>query len=121
MKFLVSVLITMSLSFGTCLYFPWWSIALVSFIVSVFIPQKAWVSFIAGFISLFFLWYIMSFLISAGNENILAHRISLLILKSDSPYYLILLTAFIGGIVAGMAALSGAVCRISFFKSKLTE
>ncbi len=121
MKFLVSVLITILLSFGACLYLPWWSIALVAFIVSVLIPQKAWISFISGFVSLFLLWYFLSFWISANNENILAHRISLLFLKSDSPYYLILLTAFIGAIVAGFSALSGSLFRFTFLNKKLKD
>ncbi len=119
MKFLLSILLTLLLSFGACLYFPWWSIAVVSFIVAVFIPQKTFISFIAGFIAIFLLWYILSFWISARNENILAHRISLLILKSGSPYYLILLTAIIGAIVAGSAALSGALFRKYFLHDKL--
>lgn len=121
MKFLASVIITILLSFGACLFLPWWSIAVVAFIVAVFIPQKTWISFISGLVSLFLLWYFLAFWISANNENILAHRVSLLILKSDSPYYLILLTAFIGALVAGLAAVSGSLFRNLFLRNLIKD
>lgn len=38
----------------------------------------------------------------------MAHRVSLLILKNDSPFLLVLITGLIGGIVAGFAALTGS-------------
>ena len=48
---------------------------------------------------------------SNNNEHILAHKVSLLILKMDNPYLLILATAVIGALVAGFAALSGSYLR----------
>lgn len=111
MKFIVSLLLTMLLSFVACLYLPWWSIAIVAFIVAVVIPQRPGRSFITGFLSLLLLWGGLSFWISNSNEHILAHRVSLLILKMDNPYLLILATGLIGALVAGFAALSGSFLR----------
>lgn len=108
MKAVISTFLIILLSFVACLYFPWWSVAIVAFIVSALIPQKPLISFLGGFIGLFLLWSILSFYISISNDHILAHRISLLILKSDSPYLLVLTTGLIGGIVAGFAALTGS-------------
>lgn len=108
MKFLTAIILIILLSFGACLYLPWWSIAIVAFVVSAFIPQKPLASFLSGFIALFILWGSLSLYISLGNENILAHRISLIILESDQPYVLIALTALLGALVAGFAALSGS-------------
>ena len=83
----------------------------MAFIVSALIPQPPLASFLAGFAALFLLWGGLSFWISSANENILAHRVSLLILKNDSPFLLILITALIGALVAGFAALTGSFIR----------
>ncbi len=111
MKFFVSIILTMLLSFAACLFFPWWSIAVVAFIVSVLIRQTPLSSFFTGFIALFLLWGILSFWISANNNDILAHRMSILILKNDNPFLLIIITALIGAIVAGFAALTASYIK----------
>lgn len=111
MKFAASILLILLLSFLACLYFPWWSIAPIAFVVSLLIPQKPGVAFFSGFVALFLLWGILSFWISTNNDHILAHRVSLLILKTDSPLLLILTTALIGAVVGGLAALTGSFIR----------
>ncbi len=68
-------------------------------------------SFLAGFVALFLLWGGLSWYISSSNNDLLAHKVSLLILKMDSPMLLILATALIGALVAGLAALSGSFVR----------
>lgn len=111
MKFIVSAILILLFSFLSCLYFPWWSVAFVALFVSVFIQQKHLLSFICGFVSLFLLWGFLSFWISMKNDDILAHRVSLLIFKVDSPNLLIFVTALIGAMVAGFAALTGSYLR----------
>ncbi len=111
MKFIISLILTILLSFVACLYFPWWSIAIVAFIVAALIPQRPGKAFLTAFLALLLLWGGLSFWISYKNEHILAHKISLLVLKMDSPYLLILCTALIGALVAGFAALSGSYLR----------
>jgi len=107
MKFIISTILILLLSFCACLYFSWWGIAIVAFIVSVLIPQRPWIAFLSGFIALFLLWGGLSFWISSNNDHILAHRVSLLIFKTESTLLLILVTAFIGALVAGLGALTG--------------
>lgn len=99
------------LSFAACLYFPWWSIAIVCFVVAALIQQRPGIAFLTGLLSLFCLWAGLSFWISNNNQHILAHKISLLILKQDNPYMLIGVTGLIGGIVAAFAALTGSLIR----------
>ena len=108
MKTVISTFLIILLSFVACLYFPWWSIAIVAFVVTAFIRQNPLTAFLSGFIGLFLLWSILSFYISVNNDHILAHRVSLLILKNDSPFLLILITGLIGGIVAGFASLTAS-------------
>jgi hypothetical protein len=111
MKFIASLLLILLLSFLACLYFPWWSIAVVALLVSVLIPQNPRASFLCGFIALFLLWGVLSYWISANNNHVLAHRVSLLILKNDTPLLLIIITALIGALVGGLAALTGSFIR----------
>ena len=111
MKFLTSIVLIALLSVAACLYLPWWSIAVVAFIVTVAIPQKPLASFLSGFIALFLLWGTLCWYISSNNNHLLAHKVSVLMLQMDSPYVLILATALIGALVAGFAALSGSFMR----------
>ena len=117
MKFIASIILIALLSFAACLYFPWWSIAIVAFIVAALISQSAGMSFLTGFFALFLLWSVLSFWISSPNEHILAHKVSLIILKIDSPYSLMFATALIGGLVAGFAAMTASFLR----KKKVTS
>lgn len=111
MKFTISLILIMLLSFAACLYFPWWSIAFIAFLVILFIPQKPLAAFLCGFTALFLFWSIMSFWISNNNAHVLAHKVSVLFLKIDSPAMLIMVTGFIGGLVAGFAALTASFTR----------
>lgn len=111
MKFLISFLLIILLSFAAGLYLPWWTIAIVAFIVVLFIPQRPGAAFVCGFTAVLLLWTILSWWISNGNGHLLAHKISLLILKMDNPFLLIFVSGFIGGLIAGMAALAASFAR----------
>ena len=111
MRFIISILLIAVLSFAAGLYLPWWSIAIAAFLVTALIPQSPGMSFLTGFLALFLLWGILSFWISIGNEHILAHKVSLVILGIDNPLLLIIATALIGGLVAGFAALAAGYLR----------
>ena len=111
MKFIISVILTMLLSFAACLFFPWWSIAIAAFLVAALIRQPPLSSFLAGFTALLLLWGGLCYWISNNNNDILAHRVSLLILKNDNPFLLITISALIGALVAGFAALTGSYIK----------
>ena len=111
MKFTVSILLIALLSLTACLYLPWWSIAVVAFVVAVAIPQLPGRSFLSGFIALFLLWGSMAWLMSSANNHILAQKISMLILKRNNPAMLVAITALIGALVAGLASFTGSFLR----------
>lgn len=99
------------LSLVLCLYLPWWSIAIVAFFISVVIWLKPYLAFMAGFIALLLLWGGLTLYISSSNNHLLAHKMSLVVINKDAPMMLIALTALIGAITAGFAALSGSLLR----------
>lgn len=111
MKFFLAFILTALFAFAVGLYLPWWSLAITSFIVALVIPQSAGKAFLAAFFAVFILWSYMAFVLSNANGHLLAHRVSMLILKTDSPFMIILVSGLIGGIVAAFAALSGNLLR----------
>lgn len=111
MKLIISILLTALLSFALCIFLPWWSIAIAAFVVGAAIHQAPWKAFMAGFIALFGLWFILSWIISAANNDVLASKVSMLILKQEGSFLLILITGLIGGLLAGFAALTGSLAR----------
>jgi len=113
MKFFISFILTILLSFVLCLFFPWWSIAVAAFAVALLIPQKPLKAFATAFSALFLLWGGLSFWISNNNGHILAHKIAQIMLKMDNAVLLVIITATIGASVAGFAALAGSYLRKS--------
>lgn len=114
MKFLISIILTALLSFAMSLYLPWWSIAIAALITAIIILQKPYLAFIAGFAALFLLWGGLALWMSTANDHLLAHKISVLVIKADSPFLLIGLTALLGALVGGFASLTGSLLRRLF-------
>lgn len=111
MKFIVSLLLTALLSFAAGLYLPWWSIAICAFVVSVLIIQQPFRAFLAGFGGVFLLWLVLSWAIDVANNEILSHKIAQIFPLGGISFLLILVTAIVGGLVGGLAALSGSYLR----------
>ena len=118
MKFLVSLILIMLLSFALGLYLPWWSIGVVGFIVAIIIQQTPGMSFVTGFFALLLLWGGLSFWINSNNGHLLAHKASSLIFKTDNPWLLMFVTAIIGALVAGFGAMTGSYLLKLYYLSK---
>lgn len=116
MKFLISILLTALLSFTAGLYLPWWSIAVCGFIVSALILQPPMKAFLAGFLGVFLLWLVFSWIIDSRNNHILSQRIAAILPFGGMSLLLILITALVGGLVTGMAALSASYLRYNHKK-----
>jgi len=108
MRFLLAALLTALLSFVAGLFLPWWSIAIVAFLAAIFIRQTVSKSFLSGFVGVFLLWAIVALWIDIKNESILSHKIAQLFPLGGSSVLLILITGFVGALVGGFAAMSGA-------------
>jgi len=108
MKFIISLLLTALLSFTAGLYLDWWSIAPAAFIISLCIRQTPGKAFLTGFLALFLLWGGLAWTIDSRNESVLSHRIAQLLGLGGSSFVMILLTALIGALVAGLASLAGS-------------
>ena len=112
MKFFNSLLLTALLSFIAGIYISyWWFFAVVAFLVAVLIHQRGFKAFFAGFLALFILWFVLAFWMDFANEGVLSVKIASILGLSGSKWLLMIITAFVGGLVAGFAALSGSYLR----------
>jgi hypothetical protein len=111
MKFGVSILLTIIVSFAAGLYLPFWSVALVAFSVAAFIYQKPGMAWLTGFVSILLFWGLLAWGIDAQNNSILSHRMANLFPLGGSSGLLIVITALVGAIIGGLAALSGSFLR----------
>ena len=111
MKFFVSILLTAILSLAIGFYMSWWSIAIGAFLVAAFIRQSPGRAWLSGFLGIFLLWAGLSWWIDIKNQGILAQKIAVLFPLGGSVLLLVLLTAFIGALVGGFAALTGSYTR----------
>ena len=111
MKFLVSIALTAALAFAGGLWFGWWIIAAAAFVVALLVHQRAGWAFLSGFSGLFILWGALAWVIDTNNQQILSKKIAEVLPLGGNSFLLILITAFIGAIVAGFAAMSGSYLR----------
>jgi hypothetical protein len=102
------------LAFIAGLYLPWWSIAIVAFGAALLMQPKIGFGFLAGFIGIFLLWASIAFWIDVNNESILSRKVALLFPLGGSSLLLIVVTAFVGGLVGGFAAMAGSSIRLKF-------
>jgi hypothetical protein len=112
MKFIVALLLTALLSFaiGLAGSLPWWSFAVCAFIVALAIHQKGWKAFLSAFLGVSLLWAALAAYYDLRNEHLLSARIAAL-LSIGSSVLLIIITALVGGLVGGFAALTGSYLR----------
>jgi hypothetical protein len=111
MRFLAATLLILLLSFIAGLFLPWWSIAIVAFLIALLIPQTIGKSFLAGFLGIFLLWGILALWIDVKNGSVLSQKISQLFSIGNVGFLLVLITALIGALVGGFAAMSGGSLR----------
>ena len=113
MKFLTATILTALLAFISGLFLPWWGIAITSLLVAVLVHQKAGKAFLAGLLGVFLLWAGLAWWIDMKNNGVLSKKVAAVLPLGGNALLLILLTGIIGGLVAGMAALSGSLLRAS--------
>lgn len=111
MRFTLATLLTITLSFIAGLYLPWWSIALVAFGVALLIKQKIAWAYLSAFTAIFFLWGGLATFVNVRNNGVLAQKVAQLFPLHGNSFYLLLLTATVGALVAGFAAMSGSSLR----------
>ena len=100
----------LTVSFILQFFLPWWVIAPVAFALALWKGSTSRQAFWSGFGAIVFLWAAMALIIHLRNEGILTARVAGLF-SLPLPTLIIAITALIGGLVGGLAALSGFYWR----------
>jgi len=109
-KVLLKIGFTAVLAFLLQTMFPWWSIVVASFLISVIISTKGLSSFIGGFLGIAILWFFMATIADIKTGSILTERVAA-IFSLPNNFLLIFVTAIIGGLAGGFGALTGSHLR----------
>jgi hypothetical protein len=108
--------IILTLSFASGHFLPWWAAAIISFVAAFYLGKSTAQSFWSGFTALFIAWTALALLKSIPNNNSLATRVAKLF-HLPNWVFLLAITALIGGVVGGMAALSGILTKKALTKN----
>lgn len=93
--------------------FPWWTIVIVPFLVSLAANEKGGRSFLAGFTGIFLLWFVHTWVISMQSGSLMTQKIAALF-GLPNTFLLMIITALIGGLCGGLGAWSGFHARALF-------
>jgi hypothetical protein len=98
------------LSFLLQLFLPWWIIAVVAFGAALWKATNGSYAFWSGFLAIMAVWLLMASFTHIRTDGLLTSRVAALF-GLPASFLLILITAIVGGVVGGMAALSGYFVR----------
>ncbi len=101
-SFFILLLLTWVLN----LIFPWWIGVFPALAIGA-IYFNRWIhAFLIGFSGSGMAWFIQAFYIHVMNEGVLTQRIATM-LQVDTPENVLLITFLVGGLIGGVAAVSG--------------
>lgn len=90
------------------LVLPWWGIAITGLVLGFQMKPKSGKAFGIGFLALFLLWGCQALYTHLVNDGILSTRIAEM-LGVGSPLLVVLITGVLGGLISGLAVLSGSL------------
>lgn len=99
------------------LVLPWWSVAIPGIVLGYMFDKSPAASFGMGFLGVFLLWGVQAGWTHYANNGILGNRIAEM-LSIGSPLLLILATAIIGGLVSGLAVMTGSLLTRNYKNMK---
>lgn len=108
LNFIATILLAAILS----QFLPWWSVMLAAYITALFLSLKGGAVFLVPFLAILLFWAVYAFWLGNANDFILSKKIAVLFPLGGNAFLLILVTGFIGGLAAGIAALFGKQCSL---------
>ena len=91
------------------LFLPWYSVAFAAFVFGYLLDSES--NFFGGFLGVALLWGLKILLISSSASVDLASKVALIMEPVHEKWILILATLIIGGLVGGLACMTGAAAR----------
>lgn len=117
MRFTTSVILTIVPAAAAEYFFPWWTIAVVAFVIAFFAGLRPGKAFLSGFTAIGLLWLAWALWADLANDHILSGKMAVLF---NLPNYIlfILVTTLVGAVGGGLAAWSGALMKKAFVPKK---
>ena len=106
--FIITIILALAFSF----FLPWWSVMLAAFITAFRLPLKGVSVFLVPFFAILLFWAAYSYILASDNGFVLSKKIAVLLPLEGNPYLLILVTAVVGGLAAGIAGIFGKQCQL---------
>lgn len=108
MRLITSILLIAIFAAIAEYFLPWWSVAIVAFIVAIVMKLKPGQAFLAGFLAIAFLWIGVTLWWDIPNQHLLSGRLAQ-VFKLPNHVLFIIVVGIVGGLVGGMSAWSGAL------------
>ena len=106
MNFLIIFIVTAILQ----LFTPWWTIALVPFLIIIWRPSTSLHAFLTGFLAIALLWFFYGLYLHINTEGVMSNRIAE-IFSLPNGILLLVVTTIVGGMIGGLSGLSGYFVR----------
>ena len=113
MKFILSIVLVALVTYAIGIYgnLPWWSFVVTNLMIAIALPIKPLQSFFAGALGVGALWAGLAFGIDMANNHILSSKVAHILPLGGSYIALIIVTAFVGALLGGLASLTGSFVR----------
>ena len=113
MKFILSIVLVALVTYAIGIYgnLPWWSFVVTNLMIAIAVPIKPIQSFLAGALGVGALWAGLAFGIDMANNHILSSKVAQILPLGGSYIALIIVTAFVGALLGGLASLTGSFVR----------
>lgn len=108
MKFVLHLIAVLLLSWLLQSFLPWWTMAIGAFATGLAFRQSGFQSFLAGLLGVGLLWFLMAWYIDSSTGSILTSKVAA-IFPTKTVGLLMLVTAILGGLVGGLASMTGGV------------
>lgn len=108
MKFLAHFVVVLLLTWMLQSFLPWWTMAIGAFATGLFFRQSGFMSFLAGLLGVGLLWFAVAWYSDSSTNSILSSKVAG-IFPTKTVGLLLLVTAFIGGLVGGLASMTGGI------------
>lgn len=108
---MIQILLIAVLSLLVQLVLPWWSLAIVAFLICFWRGESPGMSFLYGLSGIALVWLLYALFIHWHTGGLFTSRMGALLFKTNSAALPLLVTAILGGLVGGLAGLSGFLVR----------
>ncbi len=111
--FIIKVITIAVLSFLLTLFLPWYTPFIVCFITGLILSNKPGNNFLAGLLGVGLFWLGAALYLDISNAHLLSGKVANLFsesLKTEiTGAVLLMITAFLGGLLGGLSSMAGAM------------